>query len=91
MPFSPSYWRLAASELKKPRMLTFAALMIAACVALSYVPAIPIGDRGNEVTWGFLARAVCGMVCGPVMALVFGFAEDTVSFLIHPTVAYFPG
>lgn len=31
------------------------------------------------------------MVCGPVMGLVFGFAEDTISFFIHPTGPYFPG
>ena len=90
-PFSAGYWREAAGELKRPRTLAFAALMIAACGALAQIPAIPIGDQGLEVTWGFLARSVCGMVCGPVTALVFGFAEDTISFLIHPTGAYFPG
>ena len=90
-PFSAVYWRTAAADFRKPRMLAFAALMIAVCVALSYVPSIHLGDGGVRVTWGFLGRSVCGMVGGPVTALVFGFAEDTVSFLIHPTGAYFPG
>lgn len=90
-PFSTAYWRSALADFRQPRILAFAALMIAACVALSYIPAIPIGDGGVRVTWGFLARSVCGIVGGPVTALVFGFAEDTVSFLIHPTGAYFPG
>lgn len=90
-PFSAAYWRSALADFKKLRILTFAALMIAACVALSYVPSIPIGDGGVRVTWGFLARSVCGMVGGPITALVFGLAEDTVSFMIHPTGAYFPG
>jgi len=90
-PFSVAYWRTALADFKTARNLTFAALMIAACVALSYVPSIHIGDGGVRVTWGFLARALCGAVCGPVTALVFGFAEDTVSYLIHPTGAYFPG
>ncbi len=90
-PFSAAYWRTALADFKTPRNLTFAALMIAACVALSYIPSIHIGDGGVRVTWGFLARALCGTVCGPVTALVFGFAEDTVSYLIHPTGAYFPG
>lgn len=90
-PFSRAYWRSAVGELKNIRILTFTALMIAACVALSYVPSIPIGDSGSRITWGFLARSVCGMVGGPVVALVFGLAEDTISYLIHPSGAYFPG
>lgn len=90
-PFSRAYWRTALADFQTPRNLTFAALMIAACVALSYIPSIHIGDGGVRVTWGFLARALCGAVCGPVTALVFGVAEDTVSFMIHPTGAYFPG
>lgn len=89
-PFSAAYWRAAAAELKNIRVLVFSALMIAACVALSYVPSIPIAD-GVRVSWGFLARALCALVGGPVNALVFGAAEDTISFLIHPTGPYFPG
>lgn len=89
-PFSADYWRLALSDMKKPRVLTFSALMIAACIALSYVPSIHITDK-VRVTWGFLARALCGAVGGPINALVFGAAEDTISFLIHPTGPYFPG
>ena len=85
-----TYWREAASELKNIKILAFAALMIAACAALGFIPSIPIGDAA-KVSWGFLARAVCGMVCGPVVARVFGFAEDTWSYLVHPTGAYFPG
>lgn len=90
-PFSAAYWRDAAEDFRRPRTLAFAALMIAACVALSYIPSIPVGDGGVRVTWGFLARAMCAVVCGPVTALVFGFAEDTVSFLLHPSGPYFPG
>lgn len=89
-PFSLGYWWDAVWELKNPRTLSFSALMIALCVALSFVPSVAISD-GVKVTWGFLARALCAMVGGPVNALVFGAAEDTISFLIHPTGPYFPG
>lgn len=89
-PFSRAYWRDAVKDFSSIRTLTFAALMIAACVALAQIPSIPIND-GVRVTWGFLARALCSMVGGPVTALVFGFAEDTLSFVLHPTGAYFPG
>ena len=90
-PLSAGYWRRARSELKNPRMLAFAALMIAACTALTLIPSIPTTDPNVRVTWGFLARAVCGMVCGPVVALVFGVAEDTINFIIAPSGPYFPG
>lgn len=89
-PFDGAWWRAAGEDLKRPRTLAFAALMIAACVALAQVPSIPLTGHVN-VTWGFLARSVCGMVCGPVTALVFGAAEDTISYLLHPSGAYFPG
>ncbi len=89
-PFSAAYWRQATADFKNLRKLVFSALMIAACLALSYIPSIPITD-GVRVTWGFLARSLCALVCGPVNALVFGLAEDTVSFLINPKGAYFPG
>lgn len=90
-PFSSAYWRSALADFKRVRILTFAALMIAACAALSYIPYIPVAGTGARVTWGFLARSVCGMVGGPITALVFGLAEDTISFFINPTGTYFPG
>ena len=90
-PLSPGWWSAARQDLKRPRTLVFAALMIAACVALAQIPSIPVGTTGAKITWGFLARSVCGMVCGPLTALIFGFGEDTISFLLHPTGTYFPG
>ena len=78
-PFSAQYWRDAARELRDLRKLTFAALMIAMCVVLSHVPSVPLFG-GAKVTWGFLARSVCALVCGPVLGVVFGFAEDILSF-----------
>ena len=65
-PFSRAYWQDALEDFRKPRTLVFSALMIAACTALSYIPSIPITD-GTKVTWGFLARALCGLVGGPIM------------------------
>lgn len=89
-PFSRSYWQTALKDFTKLPTLAFSAVMIAACLALSLIPSIPIGDK-VRVSWGFLARALCGMVGGPVNALVFGAAEDTISFFLHPTGPYFPG
>ncbi len=89
-PFSAAYWRQALADFKQVRVLTFSALMIAFCVALSYAPTVVIAPN-LEFTWGFLVRSVCSMVGGPINALVFGLAEDTISFLVHPKGAYFPG
>ena len=71
------------------KLLIFAALMIAVTRALSLVPGIPIWH--TRLTWGFLARSVCALVCGPVLGLVFGFAEDILGYLLQPTGEFFPG
>ena len=88
-PFSRVYWRDALADARKPRTLVFSALMVAACVALSYLRSIPVVNN-IRVSWGFLARALCALVGGPVNALVFGFVEDTVSYLMNPTGGYNP-
>ncbi len=84
-PFSAAYWRQAAEDFRRPRNLAFAALMIAVCVALSHVPAIRLDFTDlytAKVTWGFLARSVCSMVCGPVMGIL-----STLFFSIVPALA----
>lgn len=91
-PFSAAYWKAAASEFRNLRKLTFAALMIAVCIVLGYIPSVPLFG-GAKVTWGFLGRSVCAMVCGPLMGLAFGFAEDILSFFLTGGGGYpfFPG
>lgn len=83
-PFSRAYWREALADFKKTKNLVFSALMVAACVALSYLQSIPVVNN-IKITWAFLARALCALVCGPVNAVVFGVAEDTVGYLCNPT------
>lgn len=40
----------------------------------------------------FLARALCSLVCGPLAVIVFGAAEDTLSFFLSSGgYPYFPG
>lgn len=88
-PFSAAYWKDAVKEFAKLRTMVFSALMIAACIVLANF-SIPVHE-GLKITFGFLARALCALVGGPVNAMVFGFAEDTLSFLLHPSGPYFPG
>ncbi len=91
-PFSAAYWRTAANEVKDLRKLLFAALMIAMCMALGQLQSMPL-PGGARITWGFLARSVCAMVCGPVLGLLFAFAEDILSFFATGGGGYpfFPG
>lgn len=88
-PFSRAYWRCALRDSKKLRTLVFSALMVAACVALGYLKSVPVVNN-IRVSWGFLARALCALVGGPVNALVFGAVEDTVSYFMNPTGGYNP-
>ena len=88
-PCTPAYWREANLAMKCLKLLVFAALMVAVTRALSLIPGIPIGH--TKLTWGFLARSVCAMVCGPVLGLVFGFVEDILGFILQPTGDFFPG
>ena len=91
-PFSAAYWRDAVRELKDLRKLTFAALMIAMCVVLRHIPSVPLFG-GAKITWGFLARSICALVCGPVLGVAVGFAEDILSFFLTGGGGYpfFPG
>ena len=82
-PFSRAYWQCAVRDFKKLRTLVFSALMVAACVALGYLRSVPVVNN-ISVSWGFLARALCALVGGPVNALVFGFVEDTVGYFMNP-------
>lgn len=91
-PFSPSYWKESLKSFRSIRGMVFAALMVAACVAMSYLPAIPVTPGGRTISLTFIPRALCSLVYGPIGALVFGLAEDTLSFLIDSGgYAYFPG
>ena len=81
-PFSRAYWQYAVRDAKKLRTLVFSALMVAACVALARLDSLPVVNN-IKVTWGFLARALCALVGGPVNALLFGVVEDTVGYLMQ--------
>ena len=90
-PFSARYsGKEAAASVVCLRCLVFAALMVAAAIALSYF-SIPIHES-LKVSFGFLARSVCALVCGPVMAVLYGFVETHIlGYILKPTGAFFPG
>ena len=89
LPLSRSYWQVSSKAVGDLKLLVFAALMIAMARALSLIPSIPIGQ--TKLSFGFLARALCALVCGPVMGLLYGFAEDILGFILQPTGEFFFG
>ena len=86
-PFSRSYWRDAAAEMKDTKMLVITALMIALRVALKPL-AIPLGPSLSIQT-ATLATALGAMIFGPVMTIPAAIVSDTIGFMIYPTGDYF--
>ena len=88
-PFSKSYWRTAARELKNLRMLTLAAIVVALRIVLGGLY-IPLGDNLN-IFFGYFVNGLGAAIYGPVMALLSGFATDVLGYFVHPTGPFFPG
>ena len=88
-PFSKEYWRLAFGEMKNPRTLIFAALILALRIAAKPISINIAGDLNEGV--GFIINAFGSMVYGPVVALLSGALSDTLGFLVFPSGVYFPG
>lgn len=86
-PFSRAYWAQAFSEAKNPRMLVFAALIIALRVALKAVK-IPIAPS-VEINTAFIVNAFGAMVYGPIVALMGAAISDTLGVLLVPSGPYF--
>ena len=86
-PFSKEYWRLAAGEFRKSRVLIFAALMIALRVALKSL-GIPIA-ADLKINVAFFINAFGAMVFGPVVAIVAAAISDTLGCILFPTGVYF--
>lgn len=87
-PFCAEYWRLALSELKNPRSLVFAALILALRIAVKPLSIHIAGDLTEGI--GFIINAFGSMVYGPVVALLSGALSDTLGFLVFPSGVYFP-
>ena len=86
-PFSKAYWKQAASEFKKTKVLIFAALMIALRVALKSI-SIPVG-MDLRINVAIFINAYGAMVFGPVVAIVAAAISDTLGCLVFPVGVYF--
>ena len=89
-PFTPSYWKAAALEVKNIRTLAVMAMLLAASVVIGAYARIPVGQN-LYIMFDFLPNALAAAIGGPILALIFGFAGDIISYLMNPFGAYFPG
>ncbi len=85
--FSLAYWKSAAGELKNPRMIALAAIMIALRVVIKTLY-IPVGEN-LSIYFGFFVNALGAMSFGPVVAAVAAAITDTLGCIIAPQGPYF--
>lgn len=86
---SRAYWKSAADEIKRLRMLTFGALIAALGIAFSGLY-IVVGEN-LRIYFSFLITAVGCSVYGPVVGVLVAAVTDTLGYVMFPTGAYFPG
>lgn len=86
--FTKKYWIEATKELKKPKILAFAGIMIALRVALKTL-SIPIVPNQLSIGVAFLINALGASVFGPVVAIVAAAISDTLGCIIAPSGPYF--
>lgn len=87
--FVKNYWKQAAGELKRLKVLTFAALLSALSIAISGLY-IVVGEN-LRVYFTFFITAVGCSVYGPVMGMLAAAVTDTLGYIMFPSGAYFPG
>lgn len=82
-PFSRDYWKCAAAEFRNPRMLVFAALIIAMRVLVKSlkIHIVP----GLSFTFDFIVNSAGSMIYGPVVALLVGAVSDTLGAIFFPS------
>ena len=85
--FSAAYWREAAANLKNPRMLVMAAMIIA-LRAICKMMEIPLAP-GLNINVAGIFNSVGSMVYGPVVGLVGSIVSDPLGYLLHPDGPYF--
>ena len=91
-PFRPSYWKMAALEVKNIRCLAVIAMLLAVSIVVRAYLQIPIPIAENlRIRFDFLPDALAAAIGGPILAVIYGFVGDTLAFLLNPSGAYFPG
>jgi len=93
MPAFKNLLEKSYKELKSPRSLTAASLLVA-IYAISYYPAVGrfmIIPGFIEIRFGFIVLAVAGALFGPFMAMVVAFLGDITGVLLFSGASFFWG
>ena len=90
-PLAPGYWPDALRSLRNLRMLSVAALLLAVQTVLGAF-FIPVMGGAVRVQFTFLSASLAGLVCGPLVAPLYGVAGDLLGFFLFPKGdPFFPG
>lgn len=81
------YFRAAADQIRSPRMLIVASLIVALRVAVKWAR-IPLA-AGLTITFDCYVNALGSMVYGPIMGLLVGAVSDTIGCIVAPIGPYF--
>lgn len=76
--------------MKKMRTLAACAMLLALAVVLDYFASFYITST-IKISSSFIAIAACGMLFGPVPAMICGGLQDVLMWLIKPVGMFFPG
>ena len=93
MPVLKNILENSRRELKNPRSLTAASLLVA-IYAISYYPAVGrfmIIPGFIEIRFGFIALAVAAALFGPFMAVIVAFLGDITGVLLFSGASFFWG
>ena len=77
----------SAKEFTKVRSLVTTSLLVAVSMVIEMF-SIDIGFA--KLNFAFLAIAIIGMLFGPCMGMMAGFACDIVGYLAHPSGGFLP-
>ena len=86
---SPVYWKEARNNLTNTRLLALSAIFLAMqCIMEGFF--IPVGDN-LRIYFSFLLVSLMAMICGPVIALCYGFVQDLIGYMLVPSGGFFFG
>ncbi|MCM1298022.1 MAG: folate family ECF transporter S component [Firmicutes bacterium] len=82
-------FKRSLGELRNIRCLAVVGVFIAIFVVLDGFCSVRIGDF-LKINFAYLALAVIGMLFGPTVGLISGFACDLVGYFVNPVGAFIP-
>lgn len=80
---------LKGASLKDVRTLTGSALLIAIAVIIDFLRIVI--SNIMEISFGFLAIVMAGILYGPLIAGLVGGVSDIIQYIVRPTGPFFPG